>query len=62
LTWYCHLSDLLVASGPVKAGDVIGRVGSTGNSTGAHLHLEVRPSPDAPVPPLTWLRRHGVKV
>ncbi|MCY7372688.1 MAG: M23 family metallopeptidase [Spirochaetaceae bacterium] len=62
LTWYCHLSAILRTSGPVKAGDPIGRVGSTGNSTGNHLHLEVRPSPDSPVPPLTWLRQHGVEV
>ena len=62
LTWYAHLSEILRTSGPVKAGDVIGRVGSTGNSTGNHVHLEVRPSPDTPVPPLTWLRQHGVEV
>lgn len=62
LTWYAHLSEILRTSGPVKAGDPIGRVGSTGNSTGNHLHLEVRPSPDSPVPPLTWLRQHGVEV
>ena len=62
LTWYAHMSEILRTSGPVKAGDPIGRVGSTGNSTGDHLHLEVRPSPDSPVPPLTWLRQHGVGV
>ena len=62
VTWYCHLSSFLRTSGPVKAGDVIGRIGSTGNTTGPHLHLEVRPSPDVPVPPLTWMRAHGIKV
>jgi len=62
LTWYAHLSAILRTSGPVKAGDPIGRVGSTGNSTGDHLHLEVRLGPDSPVPPLTWLRQHGVQV
>lgn len=62
VTWYAHLSEILRTSGVVKAGDPIGRVGSTGNSTGDHLHLEVRPSPDSPVPPLTWLREHGVAV
>lgn len=62
VTWYAHLSSFEQTSGTVKAGDVIGRVGSTGNSTGDHLHLEVRPHDGAPVPPLTWLRAHGVKV
>lgn len=62
LTWYCHLSAFERTDGTVKAGDVVGRIGSTGNTTGPHLHLEVRPSPDVPVPPLTWLRERGVRV
>lgn len=42
-TWYAHTSKMYVTAGQsVKAGDVIAAVGSTGNSTGAHLHLEVR--------------------
>jgi murein DD-endopeptidase MepM/ murein hydrolase activator NlpD len=59
-TWYCHLSSFVRTSGTVKAGDVIGRVGSTGNSTGNHLHLEVRPG-DSPVEPMSWLRARGVR-
>jgi murein DD-endopeptidase MepM/ murein hydrolase activator NlpD len=62
VTWYAHLSSFERTSGTVKAGDVIGRVGSTGNSTGDHLHLEVHPGNGAPIPPLTWLRAKGVKV
>lgn len=42
-TWYAHTSKMYVTVGQeVKAGDVIAAVGSTGNSTGAHLHLEIR--------------------
>ncbi len=42
-TWYGHCSQLYATVGQqVKAGDVIAAVGSTGNSTGPHLHLEIR--------------------
>lgn len=42
-TWYAHCSELYGSVGQVvKAGDVIAAVGSTGNSTGNHLHLEIR--------------------
>jgi len=60
-TWYCHLSSFLVRSGTVEAGQVIGRVGSTGNATGPHLHFEVRQN-GQPIPPMAWLRTHGVRV
>lgn len=42
-TWYAHTSKMYVKAGQsVKAGDIIADVGSTGNSTGPHLHLEIR--------------------
>jgi peptidoglycan hydrolase-like protein with peptidoglycan-binding domain len=54
-TMYAHLSKIRVAVGqPVYAGDVIGRVGSSGNASGTHLHFEVRVR-GAAVDPLTAL-------
>lgn len=61
--WYCHQEASLVRAGDrVRAGEVIGYVGSTGNVTGPHLHLEVRPGVDEPVDPARWLRRHGLRL
>ncbi len=59
--WFCHLSSMVVTSGKVSAGDVIGRVGATGNVTGPHLHLEIRPDGGAPIDPLPWLRERGLQ-
>ncbi|MEU1347431.1 M23 family metallopeptidase [Streptomyces sp. NPDC005795] len=59
-TWYCHLSSTRIRSGSVKAGDVIAHSGDSGNSTGPHLHFEVRPGGGAAIDPLPWLRSHNV--
>ena len=56
-TVYGHLSRILVAEGQfVAQGDVIGKVGTTGNSTGPHLHFEIRLN-GSKVDPLTQLVR-----
>uniref|UniRef100_UPI0040402A3B peptidoglycan DD-metalloendopeptidase family protein n=1 Tax=Streptomyces sp. f51 TaxID=1827742 RepID=UPI0040402A3B len=60
-TWYCHLSSYKVPSGTtVRAGDQIAFSGNSGNSTGPHLHFEVRPAGGAAIDPLPWLRSHGL--
>jgi murein DD-endopeptidase MepM/ murein hydrolase activator NlpD len=55
-TRYAHLSAILVSEGSiVDAGTVIGRIGTTGRSTGPHLHYEVRVNGEA-VDPQRFLR------
>lgn len=54
-TRYAHLSGYTVSQGDaVHAGDLIGYVGSTGRSTGPHLHYEVRVA-DEPVNPIPYM-------
>jgi murein DD-endopeptidase MepM/ murein hydrolase activator NlpD len=62
VSWYGHLSRIDVKAGQkVDPGEQIGLIGSTGHSTGPHLHLEIHPHGDGPVDPLPWLRAHGLK-
>ncbi|UMG93355.1 M23 family metallopeptidase [Nocardioides sp. TF02-7] len=59
--WYCHQTAFAISEGDtVTAGQLIGYVGSTGNSTGPHLHLEVRPGGGDPTDPYAALSVNGV--
>ncbi|MEU7132907.1 M23 family metallopeptidase [Streptomyces sp. NPDC046261] len=60
---YAHLAAPLLAPGrQVRAGEWIGLSGTTGNSTGPHLHFEIRRSAEfgTAVDPVEWLRTRGV--
>ncbi|ANW17693.1 M23 family metallopeptidase [Streptomyces clavuligerus] len=64
-TQYGHLAAVHVAAGQsVLPGQQIGLAGSTGNSTGAHLHFEARTGAEygSDVDPVAYLRSHGVHV
>ncbi len=60
--WYAHQSSINVSVGQkVNTGDVIGRVGATGNVTGAHLHLEVHTGSGG-IDPAAWLAGKGLSI
>ncbi len=60
--WYCHQNSLTVTVGTqVMPGDLIGYIGSTGNTTGPHLHLEVHPGAGDAVDPIGAALAHGLR-
>ncbi|MFS8480209.1 MAG: M23 family metallopeptidase [Micromonosporaceae bacterium] len=63
LTHYAHLSKATVSPGQrVSAGQQIGAEGSTGDSTGPHLHFEVHRGMWNQIEPAKWLRDRGVHI
>jgi murein DD-endopeptidase MepM/ murein hydrolase activator NlpD len=59
VTWYNHMSKFSVSVGEtVYAGDQVGAIGMTGNTTGPHLHFEVHPDGGSAIDPDPWLRNH----
>lgn len=69
MTMYAHASKVLVRSGQhVRTGDVVALIGSTGHSTGPHLHLNVAKTTslsaffERTVNPAPWLRANGVRL
>ena len=64
LTHYGHMSVITVTVGQhVTAGEQIGDEGSTGHSTGPHLHFEVHQgSYKNPIEPTQWMHDHGVDI
>jgi murein DD-endopeptidase MepM/ murein hydrolase activator NlpD len=54
-TRFAHLSKIVAKKGQIVAkGDIIGRTGSTGRSTGPHLHYEIRVN-GRPIDPMTFI-------
>jgi len=59
--YYAHLSAFSIRDGDtVQAGQQLGEVGSTGNSSGPHLHFEVRDASNRHFDPMGLLRQHGL--
>ncbi|MFI7061958.1 M23 family metallopeptidase [Kribbella sp. NPDC050124] len=61
VTSYSHMSEFDVSVGDmVSAGEQVGAIGMTGNTTGPHVHFEVLRGGETQIDPEPWLRDHGV--
>lgn len=58
---YGHMEEITVEAGQyVEAGETVALLGNTGQSTGPHLHFEVRTPAGTPVDPLPWMTQRGI--
>ncbi len=58
---YGHLDSISASVGDeVDPGEVVAKSGNTGQSTGPHLHLEIRPGGGEPIDPAPWLAERGI--
>ena len=63
VSYFGHMNSIAVTKGQtVTPGQVVGQLGSSGQSTGPHLHLEIHPAGAADVDPLPWLSRAGLTI
>ncbi|ADD40202.1 M23 family metallopeptidase [Stackebrandtia nassauensis] len=68
ITRYCHMVEQpkVDVGQRVKAGEVIGISGSSGNSSGPHLHFEVHEGGDASnngaIDPVAWMKQQGINI
>jgi murein DD-endopeptidase MepM/ murein hydrolase activator NlpD len=63
VSFYAHMSRISVTEGEaVEPGQIVGRSGNTGESTGPHLHLEIHPDNGEAVNPVPWLADHHLFV
>jgi len=61
VSYFGHMSKVSVKVGDaVEPGEIVGKSGNTGHSTGPHLHLEIHPEGGEAVDPLPWLSDHHI--
>ncbi|GAB76844.1 Murein DD-endopeptidase MepM and murein hydrolase activator NlpD, contain LysM domain [Austwickia chelonae] len=61
VSYYGHMNSIAVRVGQkVQPGQFVGQLGNTGQSTGPHLHLEIRPGGGAPINPEPWMAARGL--
>lgn len=61
ISYFAHMSRISVTEGEgVEPGEIVGRTGNSGHSTGPHLHLEIHPDGADAVDPAIWLADHQI--